>query len=263
MANITSVGLTAGLGTSGTGTISTLDNLIGTAGTASSQVLSVQGIASGTAQPVSLSTGGATAVVKAASTAPAATDPALVVAISPNSVNSNGQATMVNSAPVVLASNQSSIPVTLTSTTLTGNSAVNLAQVAGATTAVGSGVQATALRTTLATDSPGIVTLGGATPANSVPTVSAGYTYGNMTTSTTTTFKSGAGVLHTVTINSLGTVASTISIFDNTAGSGTSIAVLNSLTTGQNTYTYDVAFSTGLTLVTTGTVAPNVTVSYR
>src|SRR5437870_534359 len=47
------------------------------------------------------------AAIKAASTAPVATDPALVVAISPNSVNANGQATMANSAPVVLASNQS------------------------------------------------------------------------------------------------------------------------------------------------------------
>lgn len=59
----------------------------------------------------SISAGGNTAAVKAASTAPAATDPALVVAISPNSVNANGQATMANSAPVVIASNQSAVPV--------------------------------------------------------------------------------------------------------------------------------------------------------
>ena len=121
----------------------------------------------------------------------------------------------------------------------------------------------TSFVTALNPNSPGIITLGGATPANSVPTVGAGFTFGNMTTSTTTTFKSGAGVLHTVTINQLGTVASTVSIFDNTAGSGTSIAVLNSLSTGEGTYTYDVAFTTGLTVTTTGTAAPNVTVSYR
>ncbi len=121
----------------------------------------------------------------------------------------------------------------------------------------------TSFVTALNPNSPGIITLGGATPANSVPTVGAGFTFGNMTTSTTTTFKSGAGVLHTVTINQLGTVASTVSIFYNTAGSGTSIAVLNSLSTGEGTYTYDVAFTTGLTVTTTGTAAPNVTVSYR
>ncbi len=45
--------------------------------------------------------GGNTAVVKAASTAAAATDPALVVTISPNGVNANGRATSANSAPVV------------------------------------------------------------------------------------------------------------------------------------------------------------------
>jgi hypothetical protein len=52
------------------------------------------------------------AAVKAASAAPVATDPALVVAISPNSVNANGQATMANSAPVVLPSNQCSMSAT-------------------------------------------------------------------------------------------------------------------------------------------------------
>lgn len=51
------------------------------------------------------------AAIKAASTAPIATDAALVVAISPNSVNTNGQATMANSAPVAIASDQTLIPV--------------------------------------------------------------------------------------------------------------------------------------------------------
>ncbi len=52
MPNLTSVGITAGIPTSGTGTVSTIDNLIGAAGTAAAQVLSVQGVASGTAQAV-------------------------------------------------------------------------------------------------------------------------------------------------------------------------------------------------------------------
>lgn len=55
------------------------------------------------------------AAVKAASTAPVATDPSLVVALSPNSVNPNGQATMANSAPVVIASNQSAVPTSTAS----------------------------------------------------------------------------------------------------------------------------------------------------
>lgn len=53
MTVVTSVGITSGVPTSGTGTVSTLDNLIGTAGTAVANVLSVQGIASGTALAVS------------------------------------------------------------------------------------------------------------------------------------------------------------------------------------------------------------------
>lgn len=50
-----------------------------------------------------LTDGTNTAAVKAASTAAQATDPALVVAISPNSVNANGGTTAANSAPVVNA----------------------------------------------------------------------------------------------------------------------------------------------------------------
>ncbi len=48
--------------------------------------------------------------IKAASTAAVAADPAIVVAISPNGQNANGQTTMSASAPVVLPSDQSAIP---------------------------------------------------------------------------------------------------------------------------------------------------------
>ncbi len=44
-----------------------------------------------------------TAAIKAASTAPLAADPAIVVAISPNGVNANGINSIANSAPVVAA----------------------------------------------------------------------------------------------------------------------------------------------------------------
>lgn len=56
MPNITSVTLTAGVPTAGTGTVGTLDNVTGTAGVPSVPVLTVQGVASGTAQPVSIAT---------------------------------------------------------------------------------------------------------------------------------------------------------------------------------------------------------------
>lgn len=87
----------------GTGTTIAADEVTdGTLGTVKVQIVKIMdGTLDGTAKMKIL----------AASTAPAATDPAVVVAISPNSVNANGQATMANSAPVVLASNQSAIPI--------------------------------------------------------------------------------------------------------------------------------------------------------
>lgn len=100
------------------------------------------------------------------------------------------------------------------------------------------------------------------TGANVLAVEESGRTFSHISTSTTTTVKSGAGFLHAIIVNSLGTVASTTTVYDNTAGSGTVIAVINTLALS-GTLTYDVAFSTGLTLVTTGTVAPDVTVSYR
>jgi hypothetical protein len=95
-----------------------------------------------------------------------------------------------------------------------------------------------------------------------VLTNSATFTYSHIATATTTTVKSGAGYLRGVVIGTKGTVASTVTVYDNTAGSGTVIAVLDTLNLS-GTFTFEVAFSTGLTLVTTGTVAPDVTVSYR
>lgn len=90
----------------------------------------------------------------------------------------------------------------------------------------------------------------------------AGYSFNNITTAATTVVKSGAGVVHTLTINSLGTVASVTTIYDNTAASGTKIATIDSLNL-RGTVLYDVAFSVGLTIVTTGTIAPDITVAYR
>lgn len=146
MPNLTSVGITAGVPTTGTGTVSTIDNLIGTAGTGSAQVLTVQGNASGTALPVSgtvtinaiptgtntigsvkTTDGTNTAAVKAASTAPVSTDPALVVAIHPLSINGNGQAVMSSSAPVAIASNQATLAVAMdTSQVANGVTGTNL-----------------------------------------------------------------------------------------------------------------------------------------
>src|SRR5882757_7510719 len=59
---------------------------------------------------------GALGVIKPASTAPLATDPALVVSISPNSVNANGSGLAANSAPTTNAPTSFRIAVTPTVT---------------------------------------------------------------------------------------------------------------------------------------------------
>ncbi len=84
------------------------------------------------------------------------------------------------------------------------------------------------------------------------------FSYSNITTATTTTVKSGAGFIHAITVNT--TAAGTITIYDNTAGSGTKIATLKA-SVGEQTFFYNAAFGTGLTLVTAA--ASDVTVSYR
>lgn len=83
----------------------------------------------------------------------------------------------------------------------------------------------------------------------------------NINTSTTTTVKTGAGVLRKIIVNQKGTVASVITLYDNTAASGTVLGKIDSLNLSGN-FMYDVAFSIGLTVVTTGTVAPDITVTY-
>lgn len=86
--------------------------------------------------------------------------------------------------------------------------------------------------------------------------------FSNITTSTTTVVKASAGVLKRVVINSKGTVASLTTIYNNTSASGAKIGTIDSLNLS-GVFEYDAAFDTGLTIVTTGTVAPDVTVVYQ
>lgn len=80
----------------------------------------------------------------------------------------------------------------------------------------------------------------------------------NITTATTTLVKTGAGILHTLTVNA--TAAGTITIYDNTSAAGTKIATIKASVVEQ-TFTFDVAFATGLTIVTAG--ASDITVSFK
>lgn len=79
-----------------------------------------------------------------------------------------------------------------------------------------------------------------------------------------TVVKSGAGFLHTITLNSAASATNVTTIFDNTAGSGTTIAKPAATTaTVPTTLTYDVSFSTGLTILTATANGADMTVSFR
>lgn len=84
------------------------------------------------------------------------------------------------------------------------------------------------------------------------------FSYSNITSATTTTVKSGAGFVHAITVNT--TAAGTITIYDNTAGSGTKIGTLKA-SVAEQTFFLNASFGTGLTIVTAA--ASDITVSYR
>jgi hypothetical protein len=127
------VGITNGVPTSGTGTITTLGQVL----------TAIQSLAGSLFAKITDGTN--TAAVKAASTAPLATDPALVTTLSPNSpgVIALGGTTKNLSLPVSLASDQGSIsypyppgavPITASATGTTAATTATLAGTAGKTT---------------------------------------------------------------------------------------------------------------------------------
>jgi hypothetical protein len=87
------------------------------------------------------------------------------------------------------------------------------------------------------------------------------FQYQNITTQTTTVIKSSTGYLHTVCINTPAATG-TVTMYDNTAASGTKLGTITSFASAPACFTYDVAFWTGLTIVT-AVASPDVTVSFR
>lgn len=78
--------------------------------------------------------------------------------------------------------------------------------------------------------------------------------------STTVNAKIGPGVLHTVSVNEVGT--SIVTLYDGVDGSGTVVAKIDPST--RNTYLYDIAFTVGLSVVVgAGPGTLDATVSFR
>lgn len=96
--------------------------------------------------------------------------------------------------------------------------------------------------------------------------------YRNITGNSTVTVKSGGGVVRGISIND-NTTGGTITIYDNTAASGTKIGTMQIGTPsggllstsgqpGPNYVTMTAEFTTGLTIVTTGSASNDITVYY-
>lgn len=88
------------------------------------------------------------------------------------------------------------------------------------------------------------------------------YAKSNLAANATTQIRTGAGVLHAVCINTKGAASNTVTIYDNTASSGTTIGIIDS-TVLLGCFTYDAAFGTGLRVVIGTGTAPDITFTYR
>lgn len=92
----------------------------------------------------------------------------------------------------------------------------------------------------------------------------AGFAYRNITTATTTTVKTGQGVIHEICINTPA-ASGVVVVYDNTAGSGTKVGTITNPATllgeGPVCAFHDIALTKGLTIVTTG--SQDITVVYH
>lgn len=84
----------------------------------------------------------------------------------------------------------------------------------------------------------------------------------NITALGTTTIKLGPGTLHTVVLNTASGNTNTVTLFDSTTGSGTTIAKITNVLGSINTISYDLDFINGLTVVVATGTAGDVTVVY-
>lgn len=101
-------------------------------------------------------------------------------------------------------------------------------------------------------------------PAQAVTyTASSPNSFKNIATNTTTAVLSGSGTLDSIVINTTGATANTITVYDNTAGSGTKIATIDGTTASGTRIIFNVKVSTGITVVTASGTAANITVVYR
>lgn len=108
----------------------------------------------------------------------------------------------------------------------------------------------------------GTNTIGFTSPAAAT---TGGYSFLNIAAGqATTTVKSGAGTLRAIVFNSAATATNTTTVYDNTAASGTVIAIPDVTTIdAPTTVIFDIAFATGLTVITATANGGNMTFVYK
>lgn len=178
MTALTDVTLTTGVPTAGSGTVSTLDKFNGTAGSSTTQALTVQGIASGTAMPVSVATIPSHAVT-----------------------NAGTFAVQVTSAPTT-AVTLATAPALVASSATIGNTNI---QISGTAPDVGSGTGGShTIRTII--DSSQLGAIGPATYQNSVsvtPAQTSDSTASRINAAASTnatSLKASAGIIRTIDV---------------------------------------------------------------
>ena len=94
-----------------------------------------------------------------------------------------------------------------------------------------------------------------------IPDVSTNvFDYNHITTNTNTLLRSSPTILHTITINTIGS-GETITVYDNSVCSTTVIAVITPAAGA--TFTFDVSTTNGLCITTAGTTPGDYTVAFR
>jgi len=87
--------------------------------------------------------------------------------------------------------------------------------------------------------------------------------YAHLNSTGTTTIKSGAGIFRRLVVNTNGSGSNTFTIYDNTSGSGTVIAAIDTVNAVGGFFEYGLAFSIGLTVVSATGTSADITVIYE
>ena len=87
--------------------------------------------------------------------------------------------------------------------------------------------------------------------------------YAHLNSTGTTTIKTGAGIFRRLVVNTKGSSSNTFTIYDNTVGSGTVIATIDTVNAVGGFFEYGLAFSIGLTVVSATGTSADITVIYE